>query len=139
MFISSWDLTYLNNEAFCHHLNFKIKFVGSNTIRNHKKGNLLRISHNVDSIRFDMVDQFLSSQTQHGRFIGRADQEDFLAVESLSEVNEGCFEAVFPVADSVLPLEVNAVRAHEYILWEGMSDVGTHQALIHSLIAIDFV
>ena len=66
---------------------------------------------NENGVGLKLLNQLLSALCEHGGLVGGADEVDFLAIEALSEVDEGRLEAVLSVVVRAMGAYLSPTRS----------------------------
>lgn len=89
-----------------------------------------------DSVRVDGFDQFLSSLSKHRRLVAGANQEDFLFIELLRQMQQSRLEDRVSVSHTVVSRRLEVSRALKDMDWESRSSFWPDHAFIHASIPV---
>jgi len=96
----------------------------------------LRAGLDHDGVWLEFLDELLRTLGKHCGLVAGANQEHFLAIEALSQVDQRVREHAVSVAHALVGTGFDVRSALEHVDWEGGGTLGPHHAVVERAVAV---
>lgn len=97
----------------------------------------LRVSLHEDTVRLQLLDQFLRALRKHRRLVHSANQIHVFTAKTLGQVDQCRVEDVISVTHTIVYIGVHVLATHEYVTRESSSCIGALENVVKSLVPVN--